>query len=382
MKVMLVVPWDARCGGVVSVAGLLGRYLQDRGHDVLFLHTDEPQVVAKKTTTTWGFPGYRLGLGVPAGARHPMLRTLMIAALLPVRLYQLIRLIRRHRIEVINIHYPLPSYVCFAICRFLLPIRLVTSIHGADVVKRRRQRATYAIAMRILLGCSHLVVANSVSFREEFLARFPRVRAKTIVIHNGVDLGELLRHGPAVPARRDRYVLCIAVQERHKGVDVLVRAFARMLQSVSEVRLVVVGDGPRRREFEDLACALDVADRVDFVGWKGRRDVVSLLNGCDAFVLPSRSEPLGIVILEALACRRAVVASAIGGIPEVIAHERSGLLVEPDNPAALAEAMTAVLTDPALRDGLAGHGYDTVVKRFRYEHTGAAYEIALGGARP
>jgi glycosyltransferase involved in cell wall biosynthesis len=379
MRVLLVVPWDQEFGGVVSVAGLLATFLQGRGHDVLFLHPDDSVMSPQEGRTSWGFRGIKLALGLPFGSRYGLLNLVSACALVPYRLYQIVRLIRRHRIQIVNIHYPMPSFVYFALCRWLLPIRLVMSIHGADVVKSRRVTVKYALAMRALLFSADLIVANSRAFQEEFLHRFPRLRRKTTCIYNGVNLVEMASPARDVAAQHGRYILCIAVQAAHKGVDVLIRALARLDGITPPIRLLLVGDGPRRDQFEDLARSLGVAERVVFLGWKSRREVVTLLHGCEIFVLPSRSEPLGIVIIEALACRKAVVASATGGIPEVIVSGKNGLLVEPDNPDALADAIRTVFTNPDLRSVLCANGYSTVSNGFRHDLTGAAYETALEG---
>jgi glycosyltransferase involved in cell wall biosynthesis len=116
---------------------------------------------------------------------------------------------------------------------------------------------------------------------------------------------------------------------------------------------------------------------VTFLGWKGRAQVAELLHGCEVFVLPSRSEPFGIVLLEAMACKKPIIATTVGGIPEIIEDGKTGILVEPDNPDALAKALIALLRNPALRRTIARNGYVTVRERFRCENTGAAYEAAF-----
>src|SRR5262249_14700910 len=92
------------------------------------------------------------------------------------------------------------------------------------------------------------------------------------------------------------------------------------------------------------------------------------------FVLPSRSEPFGVVVAEALACRKAVVASAVGGIPEIIENGRSGVLVEPDHPAALVRELLVLLEDDSLRRSLGLAGYQRVCERFSCETMGRRYE--------
>jgi glycosyltransferase involved in cell wall biosynthesis len=142
-------------------------------------------------------------------------------------------------------------------------------------------------------------------------------------------------------------------------------------------KLLLAGDGPLRKQLEELALTLRGDKRIEFLGWQARHQIVKLLRGCTAFVLPSRSEPFGIAVIEALACTKPVIATRVGGIPEIIENGENGVLVEPDDANALAEALTDVLTDPALQKTLAANGYVTVDKLFRCEHTGASYEAVF-----
>jgi len=162
-------------------------------------------------------------------------------------------------------------------------------------------------------------------------------------------------------------------------LDVLIRAFAVVKHGDPGVHLVMVGDGPLRRQHEELARAMGLAGRVEFLGSRGRAEIARLLHGCQVFVLPSRSEPFAIAITEAMACRKPVVASAVGGIPEIIENGKTGILVEPDNPAALANALLNILKDPSLQRSIAGNAYETVVARFQCEHAGAAHESLFAG---
>jgi len=164
------------------------------------------------------------------------------------------------------------------------------------------------------------------------------------------------------------------MHNKKKGLDVLLRAFALLRHGAAgPLRLVLVGDGPLRGDLEALALSLGLSDHVDFLGRKGRRDVARLLQNCEVFVLPSRSEPFGIVLIEAMACRKPVVSTKVGGIPEIIETGKNGILVEPDDPSALAEALATVLRDHDLRESLASNGFSTVHEQFSVDNTGAAY---------
>lgn len=380
MNVLIVVPWDQKRGGVASVVGNLGKYLEARGHGVFFFHPDPQAIFLAEGKTKWEFQDFRLRLSLPFGDNHPVLGTLAFFALFPLAMYQLIRLIRRHRIDIVNIHYPLDSFAYFALCRSFLPIKLVTSIHGADIFPKGKPRAAYPAPLRFLLRSSDIIVANSRAFREDFLALFPGLKEKTIAIHNGVDLAEL--NGPASKASAKngrRYLLSIATHNEKKGLDVLIRAFAHVARLDPNLDLFLVGDGPLRSQLEELARSLSLEARVRFLGSRDRPEIATLLHGCELFVLPSKSEPFGIVILEALACRKPVVATKTGGIPEIIQSGVNGILVEPERPGELAHAISTVLTDQNLRRNISERGYATAERQFRCENTGKAYEAAFSG---
>ena len=194
-------------------------------------------------------------------------------------------------------------------------------------------------------------------------------------IHNGVNLAEL--NGAFQDATRDSqdpYILCIAQHNEKKGLDVLLRAFKRLQEADLSLKLILVGDGPLRGSLQDLAVSLGINESVEFLGQKGRAQVAKLLHDCEVFVLPSRSEPFGIAIIEAMACKKPVVATTVGGILEIIDNGKNGILVEPDNPTALAEALIALLKDEALRVTVASNGYVIAHERFSTKNTGSAYE--------
>lgn len=374
MNVLLVVPWDERFGGVASVVGNLARSLERSGHRVVFFHPGEPEH-CRRRTTAWGFMGYERNLRPPFIREYPIRSLVSFAVSLALTLYQLAAVIRRHQIQIVNVHYPVQSFVYFGLLRWLLPIRLVLSVHGADLFRDGRRPARYPWSIRLLVACADALVAPSKAFLQECLAVFPRAARNGAGIHNGVDMEELASPDPGgMTSAQPPYVLCIAAHNEKKALDVLLTAFAEIGDAHRGVRLLLVGDGPLRRQHEAQARALALDGRVEFLGERGRAEVARLLHGCSIFVLPSRSEPFGMVVIEALACRKAVVASAVGGIPEIIEDGRSGVLVEPDNPGALARALTRMLDDHALRERLADAGYERVQERFGCERMGAEYE--------
>jgi glycosyltransferase involved in cell wall biosynthesis len=159
---------------------------------------------------------------------------------------------------------------------------------------------------------------------------------------------------------------------------------ALLLCDFPAARFVIVGDGPQRDELVALARDLGIADRVIFAGF--RTDVPDLMSAFDLFVLASVFEPFGLVLVEAMALEKPVVASRVNGIPEVVADGEAGLLVPPRDPHALAEAAARLLRDQALARHMGQAGRGRVLARFTVEamagKTMALYEEILARKRP
>ncbi len=196
-------------------------------------------------------------------------------------------------------------------------------------------------------------------FIEREIAAFPGIADRPrIAIHSVPDLSRYSgRCATSVRAElstmpEGAFLWGVSARLRpEKALDTLLRAFALVRGTHPRAFLALAGDGSERAALEALARQLALGpDAVAFLGF--RQDVPQFLSALDAYVLPSRDEGLGTAILEALAVGLPVVATRVGGIPESVIHERTGLLVPPDNPEALAAAMRRIMDEPALRETL------------------------------
>ncbi len=197
----------------------------------------------------------------------------------------------------------------------------------------------------------------------------PRERAQTI--HEGIDLAHV-DAAPPVSVRETFWlptnapvVGCIGALVDHKGHRYLVHAAADVVRAVPDARVVILGEGALRDELSRLIHELGLERHVLLPGF--RPDVLSLLKAFDLFVMPSTTEGLGTSILDAMACGKAVVASAVGGIPEVVEPEVTGLLVPPRDASALGAAIVRLLRDPSLAARFAAAGRARVEQRFTAE---------------
>lgn len=202
------------------------------------------------------------------------------------------------------------------------------------------QRSPFARSlMRSTLAAADAITACSAQTLDEAQAFFGQpFGERASVIYNGVRLHDFDRLTPYSHVRP--YILAIGRLVKQKGFDVLLRAFALTRHSgVHSHDLLLAGDGPERPHLARLASELALSDCVRFTGPVEHAEALRLFAGCAFFVLPSRHEPMGIVNLEAMAAGKAVIASRVGGVPELVDDERTGLLVPGDDAPALERAI-------------------------------------------
>lgn len=217
------------------------------------------------------------------------------------------------------------------------------------------------------------VLAVSEAVREAW-RRHGRLSSEALeVLPNGVPLPAACPSRAASGAERralglpdgDPLIVTVATLRGGKGVDTLLAASSRVLAARPGMRLAVVGEGPLRSELEEQAARLGLEDSVSWLGL--RHDVPALLAAADVFVLASDHDALPTALLEAMATRTPVVASRVGGIPEIVRDGTTGLLVPPRDPGALAAALSRLAGDPSERQRLGAAGYQRVREGFSLE---------------
>lgn len=374
--ILIVTPWDQDTGGVASVTGNLATLLRERGHPVVFLHQDENPGLTP-TRTRWHFHGYRLNLRSPVVPGRPVRAPASFVAHAPATFARLRSILRRHNISIVNIHYPLDSHVSVAWLRRLMNVKLVTSVHGSDLLTTGRPRPHYNFALREVLETSDVVIAPSQAYARIIAATFPRIADRCTHIHNGIDVNELNIETCAPSLVKTPYVLCIATMGPWKGVDVVVNGFARAAAAFPDLRLALVGDGPEAPALRALAASHGIADRVEFLGEQPRSHTVTLLRDCELLALGSRAESFGLVLAEAMACGKPVVATAVGGIPEIVDDGKNGYLVASEDVGGFGDAMSRILGDKQLREAMGNAGREKVQRAFLREHTAQNYALLI-----
>jgi glycogen(starch) synthase len=388
MRIMLLPnSYLPQLGGLEIAVANLALELTRRGHRVTVVSTSawlgystrqEPQ----------GVTVYRLPFALPrlvwrAGGRNALrslVKSVVSPVVSPLCLLEFLRIIRRERPQILNVHYIAENAFYALAAQQFAPFRLVVNLHGDDIERHGHRRWAARRLTLSALKRADLVLSNSAHILALAQQIAPQVREKCTVVGNGV-FPDHFRTEDSFP-HPNPYVLSIGNLTHKKGFDLLIEAFARVRRAHPRVDLVVAGNGHEFGRCERLASQLDLRDAVTFLGRVDRSTVPALLNGCEFFVLPSRREPFGIVLLEAMAARKAVLATKVGGVPEIVTDMKSGLLVEPQSAEALAEGMDTLLRDAALGERLGMEGYRTVRERFTWpivtERYIRAYEGVLG----
>ncbi len=296
---------------------------------------------------------------------------------------------RRHEVDLVHAHdWMVGDAAVEVVGQRALP--LVATVHATERGRHQgwlpgplsawvdaRER-TLAATARAVIVCSDAMAAQ---------VRDHLGVAATAVIPNGVD------PAPSRPPRPPRArsaaalgtLLFVGRLEHEKGVHLLLHAVAALRSSGRDVRLVVAGDGTQRDALEALATELAIDAAVHFAGFCDAAALADLHAAADVAVVPSLYEPFGLVALEAMAAGTPLVAARSGGLVEVVADDRTGLLVAPDDERALAAAVGRVLDDPALADRLrrgglrraATAGWPGTARR-----TAAVYAALAGSRRP
>jgi glycosyltransferase involved in cell wall biosynthesis len=341
------VTWGLDVGGMEKVLVELARHADRERLALHFVSLGTRGVLAPEIER-FGWPV--TALGAPPGLR-------------PDLVARLVSLFRRGRFEVVHTHNTKALVYGGPAARLARVPLLVHTWHGHNLLASPREGLLFRLASRL----ADRVVAVSRDAAGH-LAREGIVDSKLRTIPNGIDLE---RFSPAGP-QPGGPVVTVARLSPEKDVATLVRAAALVREKCPDFRLEIAGEGACLAELRALANHLDLAGQVRFLGRV--EDVPALLGRASLFVLPSLTEGISLTLLEAMARGLPVVATQVGGNPEVVAEGETGLLVPPGRPEELASAILHLLASPELSRRMGEAGRRRVRERFDVRGMAAAYD--------
>lgn len=323
-----------------------------------------------------------LRLRSPYSSERTFLRLLFFFILLPFNTICLYRMLKINNVKVVNPHFPeLTSYV-FCLLRKLKIYKgkFIISVHGADVKSLEGVAGFRRILWWSMLRGCHAIVACSHALKQEAVSILDIDERRLFVVHNGVSdsfLKSSKKDGKYCfhsQLKSIKYALNVATFEHKKGQDVLIRAFHIISARYSEHKLVLVG---RRTEYleklKKMVVKLNLEDRVLFFADIPHCYMSQFYKFAQFFVLPSRAEPFGIVLLEAGLYRLPVIASGVGGIGEIIENGTDGMLVQAGSIEELSAQMEHFCLDEKGMGGLGENLYEKVGKQFSWNEACLQY---------
>jgi N-acetyl-alpha-D-glucosaminyl L-malate synthase BshA len=363
-------------GGSGVVATELGKHLAERGHSVAFISYANP---------------LRLGELPPRVCYHEvdqdshvLLKQFPHSLTLTAKM---VEVARTHKLQVLHVHYAIPFAAAAINARQIaqeLGLKVVTTLHGTDITLVGSS-PSFKPVTQWSIEQSDAVTAVSRYLRDETYRQIP-VNKEIEVVYNFIDPDRHVERMPdCIPQKTsERQVTLMHISNFRplKRTDDVVRIFARVRESM-DARLVLVGDGPEYGRTRELVEKLEVEEYVRYVGVVD--DVTQILAAADVLLLPSETESFGLVALEAMASGVPVVASDVGGLPEVVEHGVTGFLAPVGDVDAMAGYCLELLEDCSGPKRYAANARKRAVEKFDYRSIipqyERIYERLLGGGR-
>ena len=378
MKICMITPtFLPRIGGAEIGIYELSRRLLELGHEVVVITLKFDDV--KNRENVDGIDVYRFS------------SLLKFPASIPLSVIHFYKILKRVKPDIVNMYYTLPTGIGGTIVCKILHIPTVLSLIGQDIYDPIHPiRGIYHPSMKWIMNNVKRITCIS-SFVMQIAIELGAPPFKTEVVPFGVDV-QMFNPQTSGKCIREKYGLAdgpivLAVQRLspRKAVEYLIRAVPHVLEKIPETTFLIVDGGQRLRRLKDLAEELKVKDRIVFVGSAPRCTLPKYYAAADIFVLHSRFEALGLVLLEAMSSGKPVVTTGVGGTPDIVEHGKTGFLVEPKNPTELANAITSILKDRRLGKKMGDEARTKIAKYFSWKSVThkmlETYKEAMGGSK-
>ncbi len=277
--------------------------------------------------------------------------------------------------DVVHVQWPIPNGLGALFLKKIYGIPYINTVHGEEVYLSKRYHTVFAL--KWFVNNSTKTVANSSATMDSCLENGLE-KEKLNIIPFGVDIN--FYKPLKIPKDENTFqILSVGYLIERKGFEYLIRAVNEVLNKHKDVRLTIVGSGPLEEKLKSLITELKLENNAKIMKNVSDDELLQLYNSSDLFVLPSivdsqgNTEGLGVVLLEAMACELPVVGSDTGGIPDIIRHSETGLLVPEKDISGLSEAILNLIENEELRENIAINGYNQIREKFSWEKIAESY---------
>lgn len=271
-----------------------------------------------------------------------------------------VREVRAFKPDLLHIHYAAGFGLWGLLCRVSPTI---VSVWGSDIINFPSGPVTRKL-MRVILGKATAISATSNMLKERANVLLPGAKDKTVVIPFGVNVPDAYTPEPATESVR---ICFIKALRQVYCPDLLIKALARARKQFPGLRLSLAGSGPMEKRLRDLVSELALEEYVEFCGHIDHANMYDFLSRHHFMVMPSKMESFGVAALEAAACGRPTIASNVGGVPEVIIHGETGLLVKPNDVEALSDAIIELARSADRRRMMGENAFNFVRENYTWK---------------
>ena len=343
-------------GGVITWTDYLAKYFSEAGHHVIVI-VHRPHSDLKPYEVRNGFEIYRIKLS----AKDFLGRVLIFPQAL-ARIFLLLRQIKPDIVHVqflhINMLYPL-------LFSYVMPYKLILRACGNDIHKFAVESGLFKFMIQWGFRHAHQIQFNSKGLQQNAKFLLEKISTPVVIVGDGASTEEFSEVEPHVLRNQHPYIFAMGRLVHKKGFDLLIESFAEVVKKYPNLQLVIGGNGEEMLILREMIRLFELEKNASLPGYLDRTQVGAYLKGCRLFVLPSRSEPVGIVTIEAMSVGKPVLVTRVGGVPDIVVHGQSGWLVEPTSEA-LTEGMYHLLQNPELMNELGRQGLQRMRSLFSW----------------
>lgn len=382
MNILFVTPFfTPQTGGVATFLEDARRILSQRGHEIYVLRAGEARSIqpCALINDDHVYEFYFRGPWVP---EVPVKGLIAFLLYFVPTLWKLAHFLKEKRIQLVSLEYPLGFMLYFPLLRRCRRFKLIVGLHGDDVLSLRKLPAYEQRIVTYLIRGADWVLAHSSSLMGQAERIVGQLKEQRSYLPYGIDcerLRQLVVQQPeTILKKKGPYILTVAKLYERKGIDILLQAIKKAKDSLEGHSFLIVGDGPEETRLKQMAGDLGVADHVVFAGDIPNTVIPTLFKDCRFFVLPSRSEPFGIVLLEAMTFGKAILATRVGGIPEFVTDGMNGVLVPSEDSETLARQIRIFIQRGDQTERIGKNGLAVVEELYDYRSIIKKYEELFG----
>jgi L-malate glycosyltransferase len=312
------------------------------------------------------------GGGIIPNMKQSFLARLQMPLLILSEFFSAYRIIRKESIGMVHAHWILPQGVVGVFLKKFCGVKLLVSVHGSDLFPLKN--SFFIKLQELVVKNADFITVNSNATRNELVRRFPDFADKIKVIPMGVDTSVFRKSSIQKPKKygKNKILLFVGRLSDQKGVQYLIDAMQDISRYDKKIKLLIIGEGPYKKDLEQRAESRGVSDNIEFLGSLPTKEVAKYHNISDIFILPSLSnktgtEALGLSLLEAMSSGCAVIGTDVGGIPFIIKDGDNGLLVKQKDATALSHAIITLLKDKNKAQELGKNAAIFIRKNYSWE---------------